>query len=847
MAQHYISQIFRRTAWLFIGLGVTAGVSQADIVRLSFPATHGLTKALTIEVLSDQIIHFEISTESTSPILTTPMIVKKDFTGPSALTQIKGGFETPATRVLVDASTLCAQYFDLKQNALLTTICPSAGDGLNLTQEQMQNVYGLGEQFRNLGTVNGDWIGQTRSPGGPFGNSMVAFGGGGVGNATFPIMYAIGAGHLNYALFLDDPYALNWDFTTSNWSITHPVTPGITATKPFRGYVMLGQDLPALRSEYMDLVGHPLVPPKKAFGLWVSEFGYRNWGEIDDHLKTLRANNFPVDGFVLDLYWYGGYTSNSGDSDMGVYDWDKVNFPNAKAKIADYDQNSGVGLMLIEESYISQNKPFFSLMSGRGYLAKQGSLTGNTALMTGCWWGNGGMVDWTQDAAGAYWHDVMRKPLTDAGVTFHWTDLGEPESYNSDNAYAGIPGYGNTEADIQNMYAFKWIQSISDGYDRNHETKRHFIMSRTGTSGIQRFGSAMWSGDIGSNLRSLSSHLNAQMHMSLSGMDYYGADIGGFHREALEGDLQELYTRWFAHASLFDVPVRPHTDDGSKQNFTAPDRIGDMKSNLFNIRQRYELAPYYYSVAHAAYETGQPLVPPLVYYFQEDPNVRIIAEEKMVGPSLLVATSATAGETNRGVYLPAGDWCDYHTYTWHHSNGEWAANFPLYPNGVFQLPVLARAGAIIPKALVDDETMNILGKRAHGNKNQDLSLEVFASPQLSSFDVVEDDGVTESYRTGQLARTTVSQIEDSQSASVLVHPTQSTYDGAPSSRATVLQWVGTRTINQVSLNGRLLHQFKNKTEFNWASEGWYDSGSAGVIVKTASVSVSTPKQFVLAF
>jgi alpha-glucosidase (family GH31 glycosyl hydrolase) len=846
MAHYFI----RCAAWSFLGLAFMTGVSRAEVVRLNFPAAssaHLDGKSLTIEVLSDQIIHFDISPKATSPILTTPMVVKKDFTGPTSLTNIQGGFQTPATRVLVDPNTLCVQYYDLKQNALLTTICPSSGDGLTLTQEQMQNVYGLGEQFRNLGTVNGDWIGQTRTPGGPYGNTMVGFGGGGVGNATFPIMYAIGKDHLNYALFLDDPYALNWDFTTSNWAITHPETPGISGLKPFRGYVMLGADLPTLRTEYMDLVGHPLVPPKKAFGLWVSEFGYRNWGEIDDHFKTLRQNKFPVDGFVLDLYWYGGYTSNSGDSDMGVYDWDKTNFPNAKQKIADYDQNSGLGLMLIEESYISQNKPDFSLMAGRGFLAKKASLTGSPALMTGCWWGNGGMVDWTQDQAGSYWHDLMRKPLTDAGVTFHWTDLGEPESYNGDNAYAGIPGYGNTEADIQNMYAFKWIQSISDGYDRNHETKRHFIMSRTGTSGIERFGSAMWSGDIGSNLRSLSSHLNAQMHMSMSGMDYYGADVGGFHREALEGDLQELYTRWLAHASFFDVPVRPHTDDGSKQNFTAPDRIGDMKSNLFNLRQRYELAPYYYSIAHQAYETGQPLVPPLVYYFQEDPNVRIIAEEKMIGPSLLVATSATAGETNRGVYLPAGDWIDYHTYAWHHSTGQWFADFPLYVNGIFQLPALARAGAIIPKAFVDDDTMNILGKRAHGDKNQDLILEVFASNQTSSFTVVEDDGITEAYRTGALSKTLVTQTQDDQSASVSIDPSQGSYSGSPSSRITQLQWIGVRAVSGVTFNGRSIKKYNDAKKYQRATEGWLDGGTQGVFVKTPFVSVSAAKKFTLSF
>ena len=40
---------------------------------------------------------------------------------------------------------------------------------------------------------------------------------------------------------------------------------------------MTGPNLPDLRRDYMELTGHPPVPPKKLFGLWVSEYGYDNW------------------------------------------------------------------------------------------------------------------------------------------------------------------------------------------------------------------------------------------------------------------------------------------------------------------------------------------------------------------------------------------------------------------------------------------------------------------------------------------------------------------------------------------------------------------------------------------
>ncbi|MDF5726925.1 MAG: glycoside hydrolase family 31 protein [Rhizonema sp. PD38] len=156
---------------------------------------------------------------------------------------------------------------------------------------------------------------------------------------------------------------------------------------------------------------------------------------------------------------------------------------------------------------------------------------------------------------------------------------------------------------------------------------RPFILTRSGAAGIQRYGAALWSGDIGSNLQSLASHFNAQMHMSFSGIDYYGADIGGFERAALPGnDWQgsnrryedETYTQWFANGAWFDIPVRPHTHNQfiiAKPPYqTSPDRIGNIQSNLVNIRQRYELIPYYYSLAYRAHLFGEPVIAPLPFY-----------------------------------------------------------------------------------------------------------------------------------------------------------------------------------------------------------------------------------------
>ena len=199
----------------------------------------------------------------------------------------------------------------------------------------------------------------------------------------------------------------------------------------------------------------------------------------------------------------------------------------------------------------------------------------------------------------------------------------------------------------------------------------------------------MWSGDIGSNFGNLATHMNAQMHMSLSGMDYFGSDIGGFHRGGCGGcDMNSLYTQWFAYGMWFDVPGRPHTENLCNCKITSPDQIGDVASNRANLRQRYELSPYMYSLAYRAYLYGEPVLPPLVYYYQSDPNVRTMGSEKLVGRDLLVAVVASQGETSRSVYLPAGDWINYHSNTWVHSMGQTYTNVSEFVNGIFRLPTL---------------------------------------------------------------------------------------------------------------------------------------------------------------
>lgn len=818
--------------------------SQATVGVQRVKFTSG-SSYLIVEVLDDDLLHFEVAgqgpgPDTSSPLFSSPMVAKTDYAGPSSFTQSGTTLETPELRAAVNSSTLCVTITDKTKAQTLTTVCPhsltAATKGLTLTPDSIQNIYGLGAQFISADGANGDWAGRSRtSPSSAYGNVMTGDGtaGGAAGNVQIPVLYAVGPSSLNYGLFVDQVYKQQWNFVTTPWKLD-------TSGDQIRWYVMGGANLPDLRQDYMELTGRPPVPPKQAFGMWVSEYGYDNWAELESKLSTLRSNAFPVDGFVLDLQWFGGITSTD-NTRMGTLSWDLTKFPDPAAKIAAY-RAQGLGIIPIEESYIGKGLAEHADLQSRGYLVRQ-SEGGAPVYLTGNpWWGKGGMLDWTSNAAGDYWHDTKRAPLINDGVLGHWIDLGEPEMFDAADWTVGVLPGKHDHAAYHNLYNLKWAESIARGYARTHPAKRPLMLARSGAAGIQRFGAALWSGDIGSDIRNIPLQQNAQMHMALSGIDYYGSDIGGFHRSS---DVSASYTQWFATSVWTDVPVRPHTNNLCACNETAPDRVGDAAANLANLRMRYELTPYYYALAHRAYRYGEPIVPPLVYYYQNDPNVRELGSQKLIGRDLLVATASGSGVTQTSVYLPAGDWVDYYTNTWLSSAGQTFAGQPTLRDGKFQLPVYARAGAIIPKMTIDDKSINVLGKRSDGSTRNELVARVYAAPTASSFTLYEDDGESSAYQSGAVRTTLISQQQSGGAATVTVGAAAGSYTGAPASRDTLVELVVNGTsATAVSLNGAALTQYGSRAAFEAAASGWYKAGTNLVIAKSGSQSVASAKTFV---
>lgn len=885
--------IFARAMVIGLALLFFCGSASAEVQRRKF--SNG-SIYLVIELLNDNLIHCEVSAIGEGPptdqsLYASPMVLKSSYDGPSQFSGAGNVLETKTTRVEVNAQNLCVSVKNRTgTRQYLTTICPddmfSAFKGFNIDPGKVEAVYGLGQQFKNLGSSNGDWMALGVREGGVMGNNFDLFQEAAVGNVQIPVMYAIGDNSLNYALFFDNVYRQRWDFSTNWWKVR-------AYGDQVRFYVITGPNLPAVRSAYMELTGTPPVPPRKAFGMWVSEFGYDNFDQIDRLLRGLRNNTFPVDGFVLDLNWFGGINlEDNAESRMGRLDWEEDGgngyfFLEPAAKLKEYASDF-ISLAAIEESYLA-NTPYVdtfqqipdNLIAFQRTGGRCDGMNRSQPTVTSGFWGEGHMLDWSNPDTGKWIHYNRRFPnLVQMGVHTHWTDLGEPEGYDPAACYNGVEttaaGVKNEHSDIHNIYNLLWNKSIWDGYVSNKGTAdnlgvvnaRPFILTRSGAAGTQRFGAAMWSGDIASNLQSLATHMNAQMHMSFSGIDYYSSDCGGFRREVLpHNDKQgryrgydaENYTQWFANSAWFDVPVRPHTDNEfAKVNppyDTAPHLVGKEMSNLVNIRQRYELIPYYYSLAYRAFLYGEPVIAPPIFYYQNDAALRPVGHEKMIGKDILVGIAAGYGEYERNMYLPAGKWVNYHTNEWVESEGEWVADIPEYRSGYFRLPAFVRQGAILPQMVVKTDTRDVFGHRGFGSPNRDeLVVRVYADTKKSAFSLYEDDGMTLNYNaegrpTYQYRTTEISQQMRGRTVTVTIDAAVNVNAEVPinalsGSRQNVVKLIAKDAeATGVTLNGTPLPEQPTLEAFRAARSGWFNASINFIAAKSDTVDVTTKKEF----
>jgi alpha-glucosidase (family GH31 glycosyl hydrolase) len=439
--------------------------------------------------------------------------------------------------------------------------------------------------------------------------------------------------------------------------------------------VIVGETWFDIMRNYTSLTGKQPMLPRWALGNFSSRFGYHSQKETLETIEKFREEKIPVDAIILDLYWFGKDIKGT----MGNLEFYKDSFPDPEQMIKDLKAKN-VETILITEPFVLTTSQKWDEAEFMDVLAKDS--LGNAAKYD-FYFGNTGLIDIYNPKAQKWFKNVY-KGLSNIGVNGFWGDLGEPE------VHPGWVQHVKGSADeVHNIYGHDWAKLVYEASLEANPNKRPFILMRAGSSGSQRYGMVPWSGDVSRSWGGLQSQPEIALQMGMQGLAYMHSDLGGFAGANLD---DELYARWLQYG-VFQPIFRPHAqEDVPSEPIYRSDRAKSLVS--YAIEMRYRMLPYNYNLMFENHKYGRPLMRPLFFEEQDNPELFNYSETYLWGNDVLVAPVLEAGKKEQNVYFPkTANWFNIETDEII-KGGQTKAiqTHPAY------IPTYVRAGAFIPLA-----------------------------------------------------------------------------------------------------------------------------------------------------
>ena len=427
------------------------------------------------------------------------------------------------------------------------------------------------------------------------------------------------------------------------------------ATRGIDYYIVAGDTPAEILEKYIDATGHPPLLPDFALGFWQCKLRYRTEQELLSVVREYKQRGLPLAVIVSDYFhWH-----MMGDWAMDPRDW-----PDPAGMIKELKE-MGVELMVSIWPTVNPSNPVFGEMVERGLLAQ--TIHGVQAHMAIADTSPEGVsmvsfYDATNPEAREFVWQRVKKNYLDCGVRVFWLDADEPElmPMHAENIRFAL----GTGPEVMNIYPLLHQQAFYDGMQAAGQ-QEVINLSRSAWAGTQRYGAAVWSGDIRSRFEVLRAQIPAGLNIAMSGIPWWTTDIGGF----MDGDIRtdyfkELIVRWFQYG-VFCPLFRLHgvrqplnglygaqSSGADNEVWSFGERAYEIISHLLFLREK--LKPYLRDLNRAAHEHGAPPMRPLYYEFPADPAVVNLADQFMLGPDLLVAPVTEQGAIWREAYLPAG-------------------------------------------------------------------------------------------------------------------------------------------------------------------------------------------------
>ncbi|MCR5395311.1 MAG: glycoside hydrolase family 31 protein [Bacteroidales bacterium] len=527
------------------------------------------------------------------------------------------------------------------------------------------------------------------------------------------------------------------------------------------------------------LSGQATMMPLWTMGHWQCRERYKTSDELAAVLDRYRELEIPVDGIVQDWQYWGCDSNWNAMSFQNPYYINKVGDPQwerylpddlrqmaaeykaqgkqprlkSPEEMVEYVHRSNAHLMIsIWASFGPWTRPYREMQ-------KAGAL-----LPFDTWPRNKGVMPYdpfNPKARDIYWKYLSH--LYRMGFDAWWTDSTEPDHFNESDSTDCYMTHDGPWLSVKNAFPLMTNRGI---YEHQRATrgnhKRSVQMTRSGTFGLQRYGTFSWSGDISASWKEMKSQVPSGLNYSLCGIPYWNTDLGGFFYWEYDNDphnpaLQELQTRWMQWGTYMPL-MRNHCSSPMVSELYAFGKKGDWAYDAMvdAIRMRYRLLPYIYSMMGEVVQHSGTMMRPLVMDFANDVKARRLNDEYMFGHALLVKPVTDPlytwrDEKKKGhliypdvkqasapvsVYLPAGtQWYDFYTGQCH-KGGRTVQR----PTPISDMPVYVRAGSIIP-----------IGPDVQFSSEQrwdSLTLRIYPGAD-GTFTLYEDEGDGYGYEQGQ--------------------------------------------------------------------------------------------------
>ena len=530
-------------------------------------------------------------------------------------------------------------------------------------------------------------------------------------------------------------------------------------------YFIAGQSMDDVICGYRTLTGRAPVYPKWAMGFWQSRERYKTQDEIVQTLAEFRRRHIPVDNIVQDWnYW--------AEDQWGSHEFEASRYPDPKAMLDSVHQMHG-RFMISVWPKLYCNTDNYKELDQHGWMYHQAVVDDIHD-----WVGRGYVGSfydaYSTDARKLFWRQIENsKSLNSKLVDAWWMDASEPNVRDCTpmwyrKALCGPTALG-TSTEYFNAYALVNAQAIYEGlrgkYAKSKSPEpRIFQLTRSGFAGLQRYSAATWSGDIGTRWEDMRAQMTAGLNYSLSGLPYWGMDIGGFcverryvaaqqlyDRDKTENEdlreWRELQTRWNQFGCFVPLYLT-HGQWPLREVWNiAPESHPAYQSITWYDRLRYHLMPYLYSMAGWVHLSDYTMMRALVMDFGSDTQVHDIKDQWMFGPSLMACPVSEYKARSRAVYFPKQcGWYDLYT-------GEQIVDDKLTSRKLIvsapydRIPVFVPQGSIIPFGPAmewsDEKPAELINLYVYSGRD-------------ARFTLYEDEGTNYNYERGRYATIDIS-------------------------------------------------------------------------------------------